>query len=77
MTMRRNTGRTLMENRYWIGRKREAMGMARRATSAEARLVHYQLAGIYSLKAVRAAAAPLHAPSPEAPASVAPAGLRR
>jgi hypothetical protein len=72
-----------MENRYWIGRKRAAMAMARGAASAEARLIHYQLAGLYSVKAARAAAAPLHqplplhAPAPEAPARAAPADIRR
>jgi len=40
-----------MERAYWIGRKRAAMGMARAATSAEARLIHYDLAGRYSVKA--------------------------
>jgi len=40
-----------MEKRYWIGRKRAAMGMARLATTAESRLIHYELAGRYSIKA--------------------------
>ena len=40
-----------MEKKYWIGRKRAAMAMARAATSAEARLIHYDLAGRYSVKA--------------------------
>lgn len=43
-----------MEKAYWIGRKRAAMGMARAATSAEARLIHYDLAGRYSIKAAHA-----------------------
>jgi hypothetical protein len=43
-----------MENRYWIGRKRSAMGMARGAATAEARLIHYDLAGRYSVMAVQA-----------------------
>jgi hypothetical protein len=42
-----------MESRYWIGRKRSAMGMAREAASAEARLIHYDLAGRYSIKAAQ------------------------
>jgi hypothetical protein len=42
-----------MEKRYWIGRKHAAMGMARAAASAEARLVHYDLAGRYSIKAAQ------------------------
>ncbi|HEX8653882.1 MAG TPA: hypothetical protein VF693_01485 [Allosphingosinicella sp.] len=40
-----------MEKKYWIGRKRAAMAMARRATSSEARLIHYDMAGRYSVKA--------------------------
>jgi hypothetical protein len=40
-----------MGREYWIGRKRAAMRMARAATSAEARLIHYDLAGRYSIKA--------------------------
>jgi hypothetical protein len=40
-----------MEKRYWIGRKRAAMAMARAASTAEARLIHYDLAGRYSVKA--------------------------
>jgi hypothetical protein len=40
-----------MDERYWIGRKRAAMAMARAATSAEARLIHYDLAGRYSVNA--------------------------
>jgi hypothetical protein len=40
-----------MEKKYWIGRKRAAMAMARRASSSEARLIHYDMAGRYSIKA--------------------------
>jgi hypothetical protein len=42
-----------MEKRYWIGRKRAAMGMAQAASSAEARLIHYDMAGRYSIKAAQ------------------------
>ena len=42
-----------MDNRYWIGRKRSAMKMARGAATAEARLIHYDLAGRYSVKAAQ------------------------
>ena len=45
-----------MENRYWIARKRGAMTMAHRAVSAEARLIHYDLAGRYSVMAAQCAA---------------------
>ena len=40
-----------MEKSYWIRRKHAAMAMARRASTAEARLIHYDLAGRYSIKA--------------------------
>ena len=40
-----------MEKTYWSARKRASMAMARTASSAEARLIHYELAGRYSLKA--------------------------
>jgi hypothetical protein len=40
-----------MEKAYWLGRKRAAKAMARAATCSEARLIHYELAGRYSLKA--------------------------
>lgn len=40
-----------MEQAYWIGRKRASVAMAREATSAEARLIHLDLAGRYSVKA--------------------------
>jgi hypothetical protein len=40
-----------MDKTYWIGRKRAAMAMARAATSAEARLIHYDMAGRYSVNA--------------------------
>jgi hypothetical protein len=46
-----------MENKYWIGRKRASVGMARGAASAEARLIHYELAGRYSIKAAQCLAA--------------------
>lgn len=42
-----------MERKYWIGRKRAAMDMAQRATGSEARLIHYQLAGLYSIRAAQ------------------------
>lgn len=40
-----------MERKYWIRRMHAAMAMARRARTAESRLVHYDLAGRYSIKA--------------------------
>ena len=40
-----------MERRYWIGRMRAAMKMARHAATAESRLIHFDMAGHYSVKA--------------------------
>ena len=40
-----------MDKTYWIGRKRAAMAMARAAATSEARLIHYDLAGRYSIRA--------------------------
>ena len=42
-----------MGQRYWIGRKRAAMAMARGAASAEARLLHFELAGRCSIRAAQ------------------------
>ena len=42
-----------MERDYWLGRKRESFMLAEQATSSEAKLIHYELAGLYSVKAVR------------------------
>jgi len=47
-----------MEQTYWLGRKRISAANARRAVSAEARLVHLDLAGRYSIKAAAAAPPP-------------------
>lgn len=44
--------RCMLEKAYWLGRKRASLKMARNATSAQARLTHYDLAGRYGLKAV-------------------------
>jgi hypothetical protein len=43
-----------MEKAYWLSRKRAALKLAQRASSSRARLVHYDLAGRYSLKAMSA-----------------------
>ena len=40
-----------MDRRYWIARMRAAMKMARQAASAESRLIHFDMAGRYSIKA--------------------------
>ena len=43
-----------MDKTYWIGRKRASLKLARNAIGPEARLIHYDLAGRYSLKALSA-----------------------
>ncbi len=40
-----------MEKTYWLRRQHAAVAMARAATTAESRLIHYDLAGRYSLRA--------------------------
>ena len=45
-----------MEKAYWLGRKRASLSMARSATCSAARLAHYDLAGRYSLNAMKAGA---------------------
>lgn len=55
-----------MEKSYWLSRKRASLTAAKTAVSAEARLIHYDLAGRYSLNAMSAqkpAAAMLGAPT--------------
>ena len=44
-----------MEQIYWLKRKRSSLAKAQNANSAEARLVHYDLAGRYSVKAANSA----------------------
>ena len=43
-----------MEKVYWLSRKRASLKAAQNAVSAEARLIHYDLAGRYSLNALSA-----------------------
>ena len=40
-----------MDQRYWLQRKRSSLASARSAASSEARLIHYDLAGRYSVRA--------------------------
>ena len=40
-----------LEQAYWLRRKREELAMALRSISAEARMIHFDLAGRYSVKA--------------------------
>jgi hypothetical protein len=44
-----------MERAYWLGRKRESLANARRAKTSVSRLIHFDLAGRYSVKAAAAA----------------------
>jgi hypothetical protein len=46
----------IMEKAYWLARKRASMKLAQNAAGSEARLIHYDLAGRYSVKAVSAGA---------------------
>jgi hypothetical protein len=43
-----------MDRKYWIGRMDASVTMARGASTAEARLAHYELAGRYSVRAAHA-----------------------
>jgi hypothetical protein len=43
-----------MEKEYWLSRKRASLKSAHNAANSRARLIHYDLAGRYSLKAVLA-----------------------
>ena len=52
-----------MEQTYWLGRERASLKMAQGASSAEARLVHYELAGRYSVNAASAATGSAPGPS--------------
>lgn len=40
-----------MATAYWLGRKRASLANAHAAIGAEARLIHYELAGRYSIRA--------------------------
>lgn len=46
-----------MDQAYWLKRKRASVVKANEATSARARLAHFDLAGRYSIKAAIAAPA--------------------
>jgi hypothetical protein len=43
-----------IEKKYWLRREHSSVRMAREATSSRARLVNYQLAGLYAVKAAEA-----------------------
>ena len=40
-----------MEKKYWLSRQRASLQLAQSAAGSQARLVHYELAGRYSVKA--------------------------
>ena len=40
-----------MEKAYWLSRKRASLKLAQNAAGSESRLIHYDLAGRYGLKA--------------------------
>jgi hypothetical protein len=46
-----------MGQAYWLRRQRAALGMAQSADAAGTRLIHYELAGRYSIMAAQSAAA--------------------
>jgi hypothetical protein len=46
-----------MDKSYWLGRKRASVANAAGAETAEARLIHLDLAGRYSIKAAAAGGA--------------------
>jgi len=50
-----------MDQAYWLRRTRASVTKANDATSARARLTHFELAGRYSVKAADAAPAPKEA----------------
>lgn len=49
-----------MEQAHWLRRKRASITMAKNAATAAARLIHYELAGRYSVKAADAAKSQIH-----------------
>ena len=51
-----------MDKTYWLRRKRAAMAAARAAATAESRLIHYEMAGRYSIRAAQSAAIPATGP---------------
>lgn len=53
-----------MDQAFWLGRERDSIAHARAATLADVRLMHYDLAAAYSLKAAEARLACLKAGTP-------------
>lgn len=61
-----------MEQAYWLGRKRTSLKMAQNAESSQAKMIHYDLAGRYSLKASSAKVEELDLASAMQPSISAP-----
>lgn len=57
-----------MEKGYWLVRKRASLTAARNAGCAQARLIHYDLAGRYALNAVSAETQAIHLLAEPSPA---------
>ena len=51
-----------MGQAYWLKRQQSALDMAKIAHAAQTRLVHYELAGHYSIRAAQSATAQLLPP---------------
>jgi hypothetical protein len=58
-----------MEQAYWLGRNRASLAMAQSATNSKARLIHYELAGAYSVKAADSADEQRRSQVPDSPSS--------
>ena len=54
-----------MDQTYWLERQRDAIANARAATLPDVRLIHYELADRYSLKAAAAGRAQLKFTGPD------------
>lgn len=65
-----------MDQAYWLRRKRASLAKANAATSAEARLIHFELAGRYSVRAANCAAPDSPVPSVELQPIVTEAQLK-
>ena len=55
----------MTDQAYWLRRTRASVAKANNATSARARLAHFELAGRYSIKAADAAPSPKEAVNDE------------
>lgn len=56
-----------MEKAYWLSRKRASLKLAQNAVGSEARLIHYDLAGRYGLKALSAQTGAIDVADPQTP----------